>query len=82
MCYFLNKRRIKFCQQGETSLYSLKRKLNELFRKHVQLRKDYLRLRLKWTEEIGNEEMLILLFMKLIDSWNPRDWKSIGQSIV
>ena len=34
----------------------------------MRLRKDYLRRRLNWTEENGNDEMLILLEMKLADS--------------
>ena len=38
---------------------TLKTKLNELFEENVQLREDYLRLRLKWTEEVGKEEILL-----------------------
>ena len=30
-----------------------KKKLHELFKVDVQLREDYLRLKLKWTEEVG-----------------------------
>ena len=41
----------------------LKRKMNWLLRENVQLRKDYPRLRQRWTEEIGNEDMLIWPFM-------------------
>ena len=43
----------------------------------MQLRKDYLRLRQKLTEEIGNKEMLILLCMKPLDDLYLRDWSSI-----
>ena len=55
---------------------TLGRKLKELFRDNVQ-QKDYLRPRQKWTEEIGNKEMLVLLSMKPIVNLNIRDWISI-----
>ena len=37
---------------------TLTRKLNELFKKSSQLRKDYQRFRLKWTEDKGKGGML------------------------
>ena len=46
-----------FCLNAEISVPILRRGLNELFRDNVQLRQEYLRLRQKWTEEIGNKEM-------------------------
>ena len=52
----------------------LNKKLNELFKESVQLRKDDLRLRLKLTEEVGKEEILIFLLMKPIDNMNHKDW--------
>ena len=57
----------------------LKRKLLDLFEDNLQLRQDYLKRRLKLTEEKGRGKMLILLFMKLADSLNPREWNSIRQ---
>ena len=42
-------------------------------RKNVQRREDYLRLRLKWIEEVGKEEILILLSMKPINNLNHRN---------
>ena len=59
---------------------TLKRKLNELLNDSVQLRKDYLRLRLKWTEELGKEDMRMLLYTKLADSLNPRKGSSIRRT--
>ena len=58
---------------------TLKRKLNCLFTKNLQPRKDYLSLRQKWTEEIGNKEMLTFLSMKPIENLNLRDWSSVLQ---
>ena len=55
----------------------MKRKLNWLFRENAQLRKDFARLRQKWTEEIGNKEMLILHSQKPIENLNLRDCSSI-----
>ena len=39
----------KLCPKGEISMSTLNSKLNGLFKETVQLRKDYLRLRQKWT---------------------------------
>ena len=55
------------------------RKLNWLFKENAQLRKGHLRLRQKWTKEIGNKEMLILLFVKPIDNSNLKDWSGTKQ---
>ena len=59
---------------------TLKRKLNKRFKDNLQLRQDYLRRRLNWTEENGKEEMLILLFTKVADSLNPRKWSSVRRT--
>ena len=48
------------------------RKQNELFKVNVQLRKDYLRLRWKWTETVGKEDILILLSTKPINNESQR----------
>ena len=58
---------------------SLTRELIEVLQENLQLRHDYLRYRMNWTEEIGKDEMLILLFMKLVDSSNPIGWSSTRQ---
>ena len=58
---------------------SLKRKLIKLFKELLQLRQDNLKRSLNWTEEIGKCKMLMLLFMKLACSSNPRVWNSIRQ---
>ena len=58
---------------------TLKRKLNWLFKEHAHHKKDYLRLRQKSTQKIGNKEMLILLSMKPIENLNLRDWSFIKQ---
>ena len=47
---------------------------NELFKVTVWLSEDYPRLKLQWTEEVGKEDILILLSMKPINSLNHRDW--------
>ena len=41
---------------------SLTRKLIEVLQENLQLRHDYLKYRMNWTEEIGKDEMLILLY--------------------
>ena len=46
-------------------------------RKNVQRREDYLRLRLKWIEEVGKKEIRILLSMKPINNLNHRDWSYV-----
>ena len=56
---------------------TVKSKANELFEENVQLGEDILGLRLKWTEEIGKQELLKLLSVKQIESLNHRDWSSI-----
>ena len=62
---------------------TLKRRPIELF-KGLQLRKDYLRLRLKWTEEIGKGEVLILFFVTLTDISKPQSMElhQTGYTIV
>ena len=60
---------------------TLKRKLKLLFKENVQLRKDCVRLRQKWTEEIGNKEKLILLSLKPIENLNLRDWTSVTRQV-
>ena len=77
VCNLLKWKRINFCLNREAFMNTLKRKLNELFKDNLQHRQDYRKLRLNWTEENVKEEMLILLFMKLADSLNPRGWSSI-----
>ena len=72
MCNFLKFLRKGFCLNRKAFMNSLIRKLIELFKKNLRLRQDYLKHRLKWTEENRKGEMLILLFMKLADSVNPR----------
>ena len=67
----------KFCLNGEAVVKTLKRKLIELFKENLRLRQDYLKHRLKSTEESGKGEMLIMFFTKLADSLNPRGWNSI-----
>ena len=63
---------------------TLKRRPIELFKESSQLRKDYLRLRLKWTEEVGKGEVLILLFMTLADISKPQSMElhQAGYTIV
>ena len=59
---------------------TLNRKLNWLFKENAELRKDYLKLRQKWTQEIGNEEIRKLPSMKPIENSNLRDWSCIRRS--
>ena len=58
---------------------TLNRKLNWLFKENAQLRKDYLRLRSKWTKQTGNEERPMLLSVKPIENSDLRDWSFIRQ---
>ena len=67
----------KLCPKGEISMSILNRKLNWLFKENAELRKDYVRLRQKWTWEIENEEMLIYPSMKPIENSNLKDWSCI-----
>ena len=46
-------------------MISLKRTLIKLFKENAQLRQDYVKSRLNDTEESGECEILMLLFMKL-----------------
>ena len=55
----------------------LKKKQNELVKESVQLRDDYLRLKLKWKEKVGKGEILILLYMKPINNLNHQNWSPI-----
>ena len=67
----------KLCPKGEMSTSTWSGKLNCLFKENAQLRKDHLRVRQKWTQEIGNEEMLILPSIKPIENSNLKDWSCI-----
>ena len=67
----------EFCLKGKIFTNTLKRKQNELFKVTVQLRKDYPRLRWRWTEEVGKEDTLILLSLKPINNLNHRVWSYI-----
>ena len=46
---------------------TFKRKLIGLFKENMQLRQDYLKRSLNWTEENEIGEMLILIFLKMAD---------------
>ena len=56
---------------------SLKRKLIMFFRENMRLSQENLKRRLNRTEETGTGEMLILLFVKLADSSNPKGWMEL-----
>ena len=56
---------------------SLKRKLIMFFRENMRLSQENLKCRLNRTEETGTGEMLILLFVKLADSSNPKGWMEL-----
>ena len=79
MCKFLKWNRKEFRPNRKTFMNSLKRKLIMLFKENAQLRQDYLKRSLNLTEENGTGEMLILLFVKLASSSNPRGWNSVRQ---
>ena len=51
-------------------MLTYKKKQNELVKESVQLRDDYLRLKLKWKEKVGKGKILILLYMKPINNLN------------
>ena len=51
----------------------LERKAELAVQETSHLRKDYLKLKQKWSE-IGKRENLILLFMRLIKNWSLNDW--------
>ena len=59
---------------------TLKRKLNQLFKDNLQLIQHYLKQRPNWTRENGKEGMVILLFVKIADILNLREWSSIRRS--
>ena len=80
VCNFLEWIGRKYCLNREAFMNTLKRKLNELFKDNLQLRQDYLRRKLNWTEEIGKGGKLALLSEKLTDSLNPRGWNSIKRT--
>ena len=67
------------CPNKETFTTSSKRKLVMFFQENAQLREDYLKRRLNWTEENEECKMLILLLMKLACNSNLREWNSIGR---
>ena len=68
----------KFClNRKHVFMIFLKMNRNWLFTGSYQLRRDHLRLRLEWTEEIGNGALLMLPSMKLADRLNPREWSSM-----
>ena len=69
------------CPNDETVTTSLKRKLVMRFQENAQLRQDYLKRSLNWTEENGGRETLILLFMKLAYSSNTENGILSGKSI-
>ena len=52
--------------------------MNWLFWENAQLRKDYLRLKQKFSYEIGNKDMLMLLSLKPIENSNLRDWSFVS----
>ena len=60
-------------EEKKAFMNTLKGKLIELFKENMQLRQDYVKRRLNWTEENGTGEMLILLFLELADILNPRE---------
>ena len=51
------------CLRGGTITNTMKMKQSELYKVNVWLREDYLRLRWKWTEEVGKGANSILLSM-------------------
>ena len=63
----------KLCPKGEISMSTLSGKLNWVFKDNAHLRKDYLRLKQTWTEEIGNREILILPSMNPIENSNLKE---------
>ena len=69
----------KFCPNRAAFMNTLKRKLIGLFNDILHLRQDYLKRRLNWTEENEIGEMLILIFLKMADILDPREWNSIRQ---
>ena len=73
VCNFLKWKWKKILSEQKAFMNTLKRKLIELFKENMQLRQDYVKRRLNWTEENGTGEMLILLFLELADILNPRE---------
>ena len=67
----------EFCLKGKIFTNTLKRKENELFKLTVQIRKDYRKLRWRWTEDVGKDEILIILSLKPINNLNHRVWSYI-----
>ena len=64
------------CPIAEISMSTLNKKHNCLFKENAQVRKVYLRLGQKWTQEIGNKN-LILPSMKPIGNSNLKDWSCV-----
>ena len=58
--------------------FTEKKLLIMLCKEAAQLKQNYLKRSLNWTEENGECEMLIVLFLKLACSSNPRGWNSIS----
>ena len=48
----------------------LKKEAERAFQDSVQLKEDYLKLKLKWKEKVGKGKILILLYMKPINNLN------------
>ena len=72
-CTFLKWKRREFCLNREAFMTTLKRKLNELFKDNLQLGQDDVRQRVNWTRSNAKEETLMLLLLKLADSFSLRD---------
>ena len=60
----MERERNSFCPNKETLTTPLKGKPSMLFKENAQLRQDYLKRSLDWTEENGECKMLVLLFVK------------------
>ena len=79
VCKLPTWKRKELCPNRKIFMKSMKRKLIKLFKENVQLRQDFPKRRLNWTEGNRKGQMLILLCMKLADIMNPREWSSIRQ---
>ena len=65
VCRILKWKGKEFCPNQETFTTSLKGKLIMLFKENAQLRQDYLKRSLDWTDENRECKMLRLLVMKM-----------------
>ena len=68
-----------FCLNKEIFKVTSKGKLIKLSKENVQLRQNYLKHSLKWTDENGRCRVLTELFMNLASSFNPAGWNSINR---